>query len=72
MKRIEVLVKDQYGKRVFYPKCKDALCFASISGTRTLSERVLRNIMELGYEIEFVQEIVTLGKADINVKEFRL
>ena len=70
--RIEVLVKDQYGKRVFYPKCKDALRFASISGTRTLSERVLRNIMELGYEIEFVQELVTLGKADINVKEFRL
>ena len=70
--KIEVLVKDQYGKRVFYPKCKDALRFASIAGTQTLTERVLRNIMELGYEIEFVQEIVTLGKADINVKEFRL
>lgn len=70
--KIEVLVKDQYGRRVFHPKCKHALRFASIAGTQTLTERVLRNIMELGYEIEFVQEIVTLGKADINVKEFRL
>lgn len=72
--KIRVIVKENYGRRVFYPECKSALRFAAIAGALTLTERVLRNIMELGYEIEFVQEIVTLTKADIeiNPKEFRL
>jgi hypothetical protein len=66
---ITVLVKDVYGKRVFYPKCDKALCFAAIAGTTTLTERVLRNIMELGYEISFVRNEVNLAPLTINTKE---
>ena len=69
---ITVLVKEVYGKRVFYPECAKALCFASIAGTTTLTERVPRNIMELGYEISFVRNEVNLAPLTINTKEFRL
>lgn len=57
---ITVLVKDVYGKRTFYPNCKDSRVFASIAGTTTLTERTLRQIMALDYDIEFTAEPVNL------------
>jgi hypothetical protein len=57
---ITVLVKDVYGKRVFYPKCDHAQVFASIAGTTTLTERTLKCIQKLGYDILFVAEEIKL------------
>ena len=50
-KKITIEIKDVFGVLKFYPVCKDALIFASIAGTKTLSEGNLRRIIELGYEI---------------------
>lgn len=50
-KKITIEIKDVFGQLKFYPVCKDALLFASIAGTKTLSEVNLRRIVELGYEI---------------------
>jgi hypothetical protein len=50
-KQITIEIKDVYGQLKYYPVCKDALLFASIAGTKTLSEINLRRIFELGYEI---------------------
>ena len=50
-KQITIEIKDVYGQLKYYPVCKDALLFASIAGTKTLSEVNLRRIVELGYEI---------------------
>ena len=50
-KKITIEIKDVFGQLKFYPVCKDALIFASIAGTKTLSEVNLRRIIELGYEI---------------------
>lgn len=50
-KKITIEIKDVFGVLKFYPVCKDALIFASIAGTKTLSEVNLRRIIELGYEI---------------------
>lgn len=50
-KKITIEIKDVFGQLKFYPVCKDALIFASIAGTKTLSEANLRRIIELGYEI---------------------
>lgn len=50
-KKITIEIKDVFGQLKFYPVCKDALIFAAIAGTKTLSEVNLRRIIELGYEI---------------------
>lgn len=50
-KKITIEIKDVFGQLKYYPVCKDALLFASIAGTKTLSEVNLRRILELGYEI---------------------
>ena len=56
-----VRVTDVYGKRVVYPVCDKAKLFASIAGTKTLTEVTLRCIRKLGYEIHPVpQEPLTL------------
>jgi hypothetical protein len=56
-----VRVTDVYGKRVIYPVCEKAKVFASIAGTKTLTEVTLRCIRKLGYEIHPVpQEPLTL------------
>lgn len=68
---ITVLVKEVYGKRTFYPNCKQSEIFASIAGTTTLTERTLRQIMELGYEISFVRNEVNLAPLTINTKEIK-
>lgn len=57
---IEVLVKDQYGQRVYHPQNDNAYIFAKIAGTKTLTNSTLAYAKELGYAIEFKFETVTL------------
>ena len=53
MKQITVEIKDQYGNQVFYPACEDAMRFAAIAGTTTMTERVLTCVRGLGYDITY-------------------
>ena len=48
---VHVRVTDVYGKRVVYPMCERAKVFASIAGTKTLTEVTLKLIKKLGYGI---------------------
>lgn len=53
MKSITVEIRDQFGNRVFHPICEDAMRFAAIAGTTTLTERVLTCVRGLGYDITY-------------------
>lgn len=59
-KQLKILVKDVYGRRVFYPQCDQSKVFAAIAGTTTLTERTLRQITQLEYDIEFMVEPIKL------------
>mgnify|MGYP003628744338 FL=1 len=48
---IIVEVKDVYGKPLVYPVSKEAIMFAIIAESKTLTPRVLKIIDSLGYEI---------------------
>lgn len=53
MKSITIEIRMQYGNQVFYPICEDAMRFAAIAGTTTLTERVLMCVRGLGYDITY-------------------
>jgi len=53
MKSITVEIRSQYGNTVLYPACEDAMRFAAIAGTTTLTERVLTCVRGLGYDITY-------------------
>jgi hypothetical protein len=58
---VHVRVTDVYGKLVVYPVCDKAKLFASIAGTKTLTDTALRYIKKLGYTVHIVpQEPLTL------------
>lgn len=58
---VHVRVMDVYGKRVVYPVCDKAKVFASIAGTKTLTDSTLMYIKKLGYRLHVVpQEPLTL------------
>ena len=58
---VHVRVMDVYGKRVVYPVCDKAKLFASIAGTKTLTDSTLMYIKKLGYRLHVVpQEPLTL------------
>jgi tRNA1(Val) A37 N6-methylase TrmN6 len=50
-KTIFVKTKNVYGKELVYPVCKDAVLFASLAKTKTLSDNDLGRILDLGYQI---------------------
>jgi hypothetical protein len=52
MKTIKVQIKNVYGNETVYPACPDAVTFAAIAGTKTLTPDTLRLIARLGYEIQ--------------------
>jgi len=60
MTTLKLKVKDQYGKKVFYPMCIPSDIFAQMLGTKTLTVRAINHIKALGYGIEFIHEEVTL------------
>jgi hypothetical protein len=51
-KVIKVSVREVYGVPTVYPACPQALLFAQIAGTKTLTHRTLCLIEALGYTIE--------------------
>jgi len=53
-KQITVQVRDVYGTEKVYPICADAMQFAYIAGTTTLTRRVLKCIETLGYDITYL------------------
>ena len=52
MQKITIRLDKNYGSWVVYPVCQQAQIFAAIAGTKTLKEKTLDQIMELGYEIQ--------------------
>lgn len=44
-------LKQTYGKVRVVPLCINALTFADIAGTSTLTLRAMRNVEELGYKL---------------------
>ena len=48
---ITVEIREIYGKQVYYPHCVNSKTFASIAGTKTLTDSTLRRIKKLGYGI---------------------
>lgn len=52
MKIIFVKIKNNYGRDIVYPDCETSNIFASLAGTKTLSESDLALIEKLGYSIK--------------------
>jgi hypothetical protein len=48
---ITILVKEVYGRQMFYPACDTSRLFAAIADRATLSETNIRQIRKLGYEV---------------------
>ena len=57
---ITIKFKDVYGSRLVYPACANAQHFATIAGTKTLSDSVLKTIISMGYDIKMATEELTL------------
>jgi len=53
---IVVRVKDVYGRPMIYPVCEAAHRFASIAGTKTLSESVLASVRAIGFRVTVTRE----------------
>jgi len=51
-KTIKITAREVYGETKIYPACPDAVRFAEIAGTKTLTDKTLRLIRDLGYTIE--------------------
>ncbi len=50
-KTVTVTVRRVYGMPVIYPADANALSFAAIAGTKTLTRQTVRHIKNLGFEI---------------------
>lgn len=58
--KIQVKIKNVYGKQTVYPVCKLGQQFAALAKQKTLTDYEIRLIKEMGYSIEVVQETQTL------------
>jgi len=54
---IQVFIKNVYGNKFFYPKCKIAKSFSDIAKTKTLSIENLKTIASMGYAVKLENEI---------------
>lgn len=52
--KIQVYVREIYGKVIIYPQCEQAKLFCSLLGQKTLTAYNLKLIQRLGYLIEQV------------------
>ena len=50
--KIQVQIKDVYGRQTAYPVCDKAKLFAKLAGTATLTHDARQIILALGYNIE--------------------
>lgn len=61
-KTIVVKTKNVYGKELVYPVCKDAVLFAYLANSKTLTDNSIATILSLGYKILEQQREFTLSK----------
>jgi hypothetical protein len=63
---ILIEMKSQYGNDVIYPACDNAMTFAKLAGTKTLTKQALELIEQLGYTIvqEFGAEYKVVNSPD--------
>ena len=54
--KVQVKIKQTYGRDNIYPANETALLFTRIIGNKTFSKQQLRLIKELGYEIEPISQ----------------
>jgi len=59
MNTITVRVDSNYGVRVVYPACHTSKLIAQLAGTRTLTDRALIVVKQLGYAINVQQPTLT-------------
>lgn len=57
---IQVKIKQVYGKDTIYPVCEKAKLFADMANQKTLTDKEVNLIKQLGYSIAVVQEAVSL------------
>ena len=57
---ITVRIDKNYGTTVVYPACHTSKLIAQLAGTRTLTDRAIEIIKQLGYAIEVQQPTLTL------------
>ena len=50
--KITVKIKNNYGTEMIYPVCEYSQRFAIIAKTKTLSRDTIRQISQLGFDIE--------------------
>lgn len=50
--KIQVQIRDVYGRQTAYPVCDKAKLFAKLAGTATLTHDARQIILALGYNIE--------------------
>lgn len=50
-KHIEVTIKNVFGNEKIYPACPDAEIFCKLIGQKTLTERDINLIKQLGYTV---------------------
>ena len=53
---ITVEIKNVYGNPTIYPVCDDAILFASIAGTKSLTQDTISKIKSLGVTINVKQQ----------------
>jgi len=53
---ITVKITNNYGTRAVYPVCDVACKLAELIGTKTFTDRAIRQIKELGYTIAVEQQ----------------
>jgi hypothetical protein len=51
---VQIQIKCVYGKPTYYPVNEAGQLFAAIAETKTLSKGDLQKIMQLGFEIQYV------------------
>ena len=59
MNTITVRIDRSYGNRVVYPACHTSKLIAQLAGTRTLTDRALAVVKQLGYAINVQQSTLT-------------
>jgi len=52
MNTITVRIDKNYGTTVVYPACHTSKLIAQLAGTRTLTDRALAIVKQLGYTVE--------------------
>lgn len=53
--KVELKEREVYGKVLLYPKNTNACIFAAIIGKKTLDQKDIFHIQQLGYEVEIIK-----------------